>query len=281
MTKQKITSVNSNRLCKDIGSRNNTVIQAATDEENLIAVKSFALKTIISALNSPDDAILRTQALSDHKFMHDSYNRAVEKREKLLAENLTTLEQMDPEQRKVAEDGLRQIVVLPHIQEYVEDAMCSILTSTYNVNVQKAVQCVIVSKKLVTPDKVKDYYKAYSEIEKILRMAKENERAMSIAKAIEQFNDIDDKSITVSPEMVKKAHFAIKTAVNFYAPRYMQLFGKDLFKGLEQPEQAIDPDNAHHTSVISDLKNITEEPLFLRKILWISLPNRRQKIRDR
>jgi hypothetical protein len=254
MTKQKITSVNSDRLCKDIGSRNNTVIQAATDEENLIAVKSFALKTIILGLNSPDDAILRTQALSDHKFIHDSYDRAVEKRDKLLAENLTTLEQMGPEQRKVVEDSLRQIVVLPHIQEYVEVPMWSILTSTYNVNVEKAVQCVIVSKKIVMPDKVRDYYKAYSEIEKTLRMAKENERAMSIATAIKQYTGINGRSMTVSPDMVKKAHFAIKTAVNFYASRYMQLFGKDLLKGLEQPEQTTD--SASHTSVISDLKNI-------------------------
>ena len=227
MTKQQIRPI----ICKDFSIENNAKIQKAQKGDEQVVAQTFALKTIILALNSPDDAILRAQALSDHKFMHDSYNRAVEKRDILLAENLTTLEQMAPEERKVAEDSLRQLVVLHYIKEYVEGPMCSILAATCNVSSQASpIPCVIVDKEPVKPVKAKDYYAAYLIIKEILQTAREseNEDEMTVVAAIEQFSKRKDKSMTVSPEMIGKAYRAIKKAVEFYDPRYQQLLTESL-----------------------------------------------------
>ncbi len=236
MTKQQFRPI----ICKDFSIENNAKIQKAKKGDEQVAAQTFALKTIILALNSPDDAILKAQALSDHKFMHDSYNRAVEKRDKLLAENLTTLEQMAPEERKVAEDSLRQIVVLPYIKEYVEGPMCSILAATCNVSNQTPITCVVVDIEPVKPVKVKDYYAVYLIIDKTLQTASKSGEEMTVVAAIQQFFDDKEEEYrpmsTVTNEMIGKAYRAIKKAVEFYDPRYQQLFGEDPLKKLNQPE---------------------------------------------
>lgn len=229
MTKQQIRPI----ICKDFSTENNAKIQKAKKGDEQVVAQTFALKTIILALNFPDDAILKAQALSDHKFMHDSYDRAVEKRDKLLAENLTTFEQMDPEQRKVAEDSLRQIIVLPYIQEYAKSPMCSILAATCNVSSQTPITCVIVDKEPVKHNKAKEYFAAYSEIDKILQTTSESGEEMTVVAAIQQFSDFEGRAMSsVTNEMIGKAYRAIKKAVEFYNPRYQQLFGEDPFKDL-------------------------------------------------
>jgi len=118
MQNKTTTLLGNNMHCKDTSLINNTKAQGK--DKKKLSGKSCALKNIVLALNDPDNEELVQQAIIDHQFMHDSYDNAKAKRDKLVAENANDLsiqERIDPEQRKVNEDSLNKIVVLDHIKE--------------------------------------------------------------------------------------------------------------------------------------------------------------------
>lgn len=218
-------------LCKDISLENNTKEQAKKDRKEKIGI-SFALKNIVLALNYPEREELVKQAFKDHQFMHDSYNNAKEKRDKLVADNTNDLslqEKIDPEQQTANEASLSRIIVLDHIKEYVENPIGSILISTgHDTDAGAEIKGVIATKNSAAkPDKVKEYYQVHLKIEEILKEARANGNEMAIDKAIDEFLQTPDRAMKqVGRDTVKKAHPAIKKAIEFYAPRYTQFIEK-------------------------------------------------------